>query len=508
MLIKRRQSKTSKRGVYLQDRQLTETSFQPGTKYTYVVDREARQLIILPADDGSNTVSKRKLTNAIKPVIDIRSEEVKTTFADAEYLQVEIHDEQIIVHGYAKEIASEQRSEAIENDQQGIVRDIQDFLAVRHVGSVVMSVRDLGKAVGGYEQLRLFSDDIFDSVPRQAREPVRYAHIPLLVDSLFSGAGFLDLGFLQAGFKVAFAVEKNKDAYTTYRENIGEHIVCDDIWNVVEDGFHSPVMVGGSPCQGFSNSNRHSHFLDNPNNQLVRAYIEAVKNNPNCQVFVLENVPQLLTTGSGAFRDEIMEELSDFEITYGILNSADHGCPQLRKRAFMIGSKIGRIQLPKPLTSEYRTVSEAFAGLTDAIPNQRDLSTPKQLTIERMRHVPPGGNVHSIPEALRPKGQHSDMYYRLMGDEPSVTIVNPRKAMLLHPEEDRILSVRECARLQGVDDDFVFYGKLDSKQQQVANGVPVQLAKAVADVVKWAIHQFNIRKWNTNHSIRPQVAGA
>ena len=110
-----------------------------------------------------------------------------------------------------------------------------------------------------------------------------------------------------------------------------------------------------------------------------------------------------------------------------------------------------------------------------------------------MAAVPPGGNVWDIPAPLRPRGVHSDMYRRLTLDAPSPSIVNPRKAMLCHPTDRRILSVRECARLQGVPDTFVFYGPLAAQQQQVANGVPVPLGQAIAQVVRTAIEQWLIR---------------
>ncbi|WP_327204695.1 DNA cytosine methyltransferase [Paenibacillus terrae] len=76
-------------------------------------------------------------------------------------------------------------------------------------------------------------------------------------------------------------------------------------------------------------------------------------------------------------------------------------------------------------------------------------------------------------------------------DKPSITIVNPRKACILHPEENRILSVRECARLFDVSDNFEFKGKLSSRQQQIANAVPVRLMRSVAEVIKSSIHRFN-----------------
>lgn len=145
----------------------------------------------------------------------------------------------------------------------------------------------------------------------------------------------------------------------------------------------------------------------------------------------------------------------------------------------MIDSKIGRIDLPQPTVApeQYRTVRQAFAGLHDGVPNQTDVSRSKPETVARMRLIPPGGNWRNLTPELQPPGDaHSDILRRLEWDRPSITIVNPRKSMLIHPEEDRILSVRECARLFDVPDDFVFHGSLASRQQQIANAVPVALS--------------------------------
>ena len=109
-----------------------------------------------------------------------------------------------------------------------------------------------------------------------------------------------------------------------------------------------PIIFGGSPCQGFSNSNRISNFLENPNNLLVREYIKTIQANENVKVFVLENVPRILTAGDGKFLEEIQNELKDFEMTVGVLNAADFNVPQSRRRAVIIGSKIGKVDLPKP----------------------------------------------------------------------------------------------------------------------------------------------------------------
>ncbi|MEK5183194.1 DNA cytosine methyltransferase [Paenibacillus sp. FSL P4-0288] len=504
MLLKKRKAKVWSRGIFLQDKVLKETVFQPGSHYKYVIDQKSKKVIILSSnDERDNTVSRRKLKET--PVIDVKNKEALSVFEGCDYLQVEIFGERVVVQGYsatqstAFQKVTQAASQVLSKKRK--VVDISDFISVKKTAEVVMSRKSLQKAAGllGYEQMELDlffgeSSGVSETSKSYLYPALANLEIPLVVSSLFSGCGLMDTGFILEGFDVVFALELNADAVETYQYNIGSDIIQGDITTFDKRKIaKSPVMIGGSPCQGFSNANRNTNFLDNPNNLLVKHYIESIKANENCKVFVLENVPRILTAGDGQFKEEIYEALSDFEISSGIISSADMLTPQCRDRAIFIGSKIGKIELPQPRISpkNYRTVREAFEGLHDGIANQLDISKAKDITIERMRSVPPGGNVHCIPAEIRPKGQHSDMYKRLEWDKPSITIVNPRKACILHPEEDRILSVRECARLFDVKDSFEFKGSLSSRQQQITNAVPVRLTRSIAEVIKTAIQRFN-----------------
>jgi DNA (cytosine-5)-methyltransferase 1 len=310
----------------------------------------------------------------------------------------------------------------------------------------------------------------------------------------------MDKGFKMANFDIIWATDISEGACLTYSKNISNHIVQADITELdLEKTPKAPFLIGGSPCVKYSNSNRKTNInkqlyeaeriLDIPDNILLRKYIESVKINDECLVFVHENVGQINTIGDGKLLEEIREELPDFELTTGIVNAVEFG-PQERKRSIIIGSKIGKIEIPRKVVHACSNVRDAFKGLNDSIPNQKDFSKAKPLTLERMQYIGQGENVFAIPEEIRPSGQHSDYYKRLEWDKPSITIVNPRKSMILHPEENRILSVRECARLQGLDDDFVFYGSLESKQQQVCNGVQVGVAYAIATKIKEYVSEY------------------
>ncbi|WP_374724216.1 DNA cytosine methyltransferase [Calidifontibacillus erzurumensis] len=485
------------------------TKFQPGSKY--IVDVKDNKMIILPAEEGK-VVSKRYINDEVIPVIDVKTlkdkdklKKLQQAFSDASKIQISIYEDEIIVEAYTEEIPSKSELKASSIKSKN-VKSITDFLNVKKKATVVVPKKTLLKVVGQYDSFS--PSTLIDVVKTETLQSTRLEnvisitksleqiHIPLKVISLFSGAGLLDYGFIKSGFDIVFALEKDSHACKTYRHNIGDHIVQEDITKFDKTLFpkDAPIVIGGPPCQGFSNANRKTNFLDNPNNLLVRKFIEVVKV-VNAQVFVIENVPQILTAGNGQFKEEIYNALSDYEIESGVLNAIDYGSAQSRKRAIFIGSRIGRIPLPKPLKKVAKTVRDAFKGLTSAIANQLDITFPKGMTLERIKHVPKGGNIFDIPKEIRPKGCHSNAYRRLEWDKPSITIANPRKSNILHPEENRILSIRECARLMDLPDEFEFKGSLSAMQQQVANGVPsMSIAYHVAKVIKEHILKHNLRK--------------
>ncbi|WP_276338714.1 DNA cytosine methyltransferase [Bacillus licheniformis] len=217
---------------------------------------------------------------------------------------------------------------------------------------ILVSKQQLNKAVGSeFQQLTIFdilqdstniATDTVNNNISTFKRAIDNLKVPLQIISLFSGAGVMDQGFIEAGFDIKFALEKDADAVKTYAFNIGQHIEQADIKDFDFKQFEqigAPIMVGGPPCQGFSSANRHTNYLDNPNNELIKYFVKAVQANPHCKVFVLENVEEILTAGNGKFKNEILQELSDFEITTGVINSADMGSAQVRRRAIFIALK-------------------------------------------------------------------------------------------------------------------------------------------------------------------------
>ena len=338
------------------------------------------------------------------------------------------------------------------------------------------------------------------------------AKVLTLMD-LFSGAGGFTLGFAQAGFVPIFSVEIDKDAASTYEMNFGHHCRKDDI-NDIKTFPNADVIIGGPPCQGFSNLG--SHIPDDPRNQLWRHFIRAVKD--ACPlVFVVENVPPLLKSEEG---QELMRQARKlgYRVEGRVLNSADYGVPQIRKRTIIIGSRTSVVKVPEPTHADpgkrdsltrhrldWTTIRQAIGDLP-LKPTNTSLHlgrNPTLMSLERYRHIPPGGNRWNLPVELMPecwkkktKGG-TDLFGRLQWDEPCVTIrtefFKPEKGRYLHPEAHRPITHREAARIQGFPDGFVFKGSKTEIARQIGNAIPVKLAHAIAKSVLDMIYERDIK---------------
>ena len=153
-----------------------------------------------------------------------------------------------------------------------------------------------------------------------------------------------------------------------------------------------------------------------------------------------------------------------------------------RKRAVILGSRIGTPKLAHiALAGEYRTAGDAISKVDKSWSNYSDVTKPSSEVEKRMSFVPQGGNYTSIPEEYRTesKNRHSCTYRRLAWNEPSPTIVNWRKPPLIHPLENRTLTVAEAKALQGLPKDFRICGTLGQMQQQVGNSVPVAIGEFI-----------------------------
>ncbi len=357
-----------------------------------------------------------------------------------------------------------------------------------------------------------------------------------LID-LFCGAGGLSLGFSQAfghSFETVWANDFNQYAAKTYNKNFGNHCVVGDIVELLSYPHieipHADIVIGGPPCQGFSLLNKKRN--GDKRRTLWQPFMEVVERS-GAEIFVMENVPQLL--GSEEFKEieKRAAEMGFYPLAKAKLCAADYGVPQIRFRAFIIGCRFTdpRTCFP-PLKTHYnpatvsieqltakngyagsakpwRTVRDAIGKLpapvgteirTD-IQSPLDLHfgrTPTKISLRRYRAIPMEGMNRFDLQRLAPeitpecwknkKSGGTDLFGRLWWDKPSVTIrtefFKPEKGRYLHPEQHRPITHREAARIQSFPDSFQFLGSKIEIARQIGNAVPPLLASEVADVVE------------------------
>lgn len=345
-----------------------------------------------------------------------------------------------------------------------------------------------------------------------------------LID-LFCGAGGMSLGFVDprfcGGFECVLAVDNDAPALSTHHANFGGRIVCRNIEHWLEENPRIPkadVVIGGPPCQGFSLLNKKRE--GDHRRALWEPYLDVVER-CGAKLFVMENVTEL-------YRSEELPQIErrarrmGFKIVAGILNAADYGAPQTRKRTVVIGwreSAIDAPQFPPRQTHaspdldtnlpRWRTVRDVIADLGKPVGTEigteppLDLHfgrTPTPTSIARYKAVPPGGNrfdlqknaLHLTPRCwIKKTSGGTDLFGRLWWNRPSVTIrtefFKPEKGRYLHPSQHRPITHREAARLMGFPDDFVFKGNKTDIAKQIGNAVPPALAGAIAALVKDAL---------------------
>jgi len=330
---------------------------------------------------------------------------------------------------------------------------------------------------------------------------------PTFID-LFAGAGGMSIGLEQAGFELVAATDWDHWSCETLRANHPNILVKEgDIADIDLDTFAQEIgvsevdlIVGGPPCQGFSQLGK--RLKDDPRNQLWRQYMKFVAHFKP-KVFLMENVPQLLTSDEFLQIKKIAENLG-YSTEAKVLYAVDYGVPQKRKRAIIIGSRVGtpfhppkthvdpvKVDLLNHVLQKWRTVREAIGDLPKK-PNGENWHVgrnPTQLSMERYKTIPAGGNRFDLPTELMPdcwkkkKTGSTDVFGRLEWDKPSLTIrtefFKPEKGRYLHPKEHRPITIREAARLQTFPDSYLIKGSNVQAAKQVGNAVPPELARNI-----------------------------
>jgi len=313
----------------------------------------------------------------------------------------------------------------------------------------------------------------------------RWSSPPRMV-SLFSGCGGLDLPFHRASYDVVYANEFNEDAAASYTKNFSADIDVTPIEDVpVSKVPQADLITGGFPCQDFSiiwkrpglkgtRGNLYTYFLE---------FIATLQP----KAFVAENVKGLMNIHGGRAIQQIVTDFQSIDPGYVIFpklyNFADHGTPQFRERVVLVGirSDLGFNFVHPGSTfgphssSPHITAGTALEGLDDSFPNMEHMNIQPR-TAEIISRIPAGGNFSDIPkdDPLYVKGMISHVYRRIHPDEPSKTLIagGGGGTWGYHYPENRALTNRERARIQGFPDDFVFEGSFGEIRRQIGNAVP------------------------------------
>jgi DNA (cytosine-5)-methyltransferase 1 len=329
---------------------------------------------------------------------------------------------------------------------------------------------------------------------------------------LFCGCGGLSQGFIDAGYEIILGIDHWKDAIKTFNHNHKNSTgIVADLYNESVETISTKtgitkadIIIGGPPCQGFSIAGK--RIIEDERNELYKSFVKFV-DFYKPKVFLMENVPNILSMGKGLVKEKIIKDFEKIGYTVNTdkLLASNYGVPQNRNRAFFIGFKNGHhFEFPKKDTIEHITALDAISDLTEQsledgtdypftprsnyqkqIRNgskeifNHEITNHSEKTIEIISLVPDGGNYKSLPEELRNTRRVNIAWTRLNSAKPSFTIDTGHRHHF-HYKFNRVPTVRESARIQSFEDDFVFMGSKTSQYKQVGNAVPPILAKKLA----------------------------
>ena len=301
------------------------------------------------------------------------------------------------------------------------------------------------------------------------------------VVDLFAGAGGFSRGFELAGFELVVAVENFKPVANTYMQNFpNTEIIVKDIKEVRGDEIIKicgdvDVLIGSPPCEPFTKANpmilkSRDRLYKDKRGILTLHFIRLVKE-LKPKIFVMENVPGILKL-KRALINEFKK--AGYDVYFNVLKAEDYGNPSRRTRVFISNVKIN----PKPCEKRLKVI-DALKGLDDfnVIPNHEPVKIPKS-KIDKIKKLKWGESLVKF-EGLKKEYKN---WIRLHPYKLAPTVMG--NSRFIHPFEDRLLTVREHARLMGFPDYHVFFGGKNVQYEMVGEAVPVPLAKAIADVVR------------------------
>jgi DNA (cytosine-5)-methyltransferase 1 len=345
------------------------------------------------------------------------------------------------------------------------------------------------------------------------------------VIDLFSGCGGMSFGFKTARtqrikFEVLGGLDVDKHANATYKRMVKAPALHLDVRTLTQDrtlkqclsvwGRNTKlplILIGCAPCQGFS-SHRKKDSRTDDRNELLHSFANVIATlKPD--LVIMENVPEMLAAAHWRHFAGWTSKLRShgYKTRTRIYNLAQFGLPQERYRALVIATRAkGGIAMPNAMVppSEFMTVRDAIAHLPPLAAGGIDPTDPmhftskhRPTTVDLIRRIPKdGGSRRSLPDAMGPSclkhvDGFRDVYGRLWWDRPAVAITarcrTPSCGRFTHPEQDRGLSVREAALLQGFPFDYYFEGPFDDKFKQIGNAVSPLFSRALAKHIdsKW-----------------------
>lgn len=486
-LLKRRKY-TLKNKFYVEASYLKEAGFKEGVGLSYNINYDKKELVLVTTSEKTrNHVASvtQTRTKKVVPTIDIRKSDVKEFLKTAKELELSVYKDKIILSVVADE--KEQLKEELLKDENNNVVELLSYRNTKMKSFAINMANQ--KAVVGGEQITFA--DLFKSTYEDTFNPVKLKNKAISMISLFSGCGMLDKGFLDNGnYDIKFAIDmfekKRLRRYhiDTYRRNIGNHIVEGDVLELTkEDIPEADFVAGGIPCVKFSKLNTKDNFRDKKDERfpLLEQFLNVVEWS-KAKVFLIENVKEFITVKNGAMIRRIKERMKDFNIVYKVINSADLGSAQSRERAFILGTKEVEPKIEIPKINPVRTVRDVFKGVENTL--QHDITLKlKGKYLEMAKFIPQGGNGKNVPEELRPNRKFDNFIQRLHLDKHSPTLTGIDSDYMLHPTEDRKLSVAECRRIQGMPDDFEFIGSATSIFTQLKNGVDYNVSTFLAGTI-------------------------
>ena len=341
---------------------------------------------------------------------------------------------------------------------------------------------------------------------------------------LFCGAGGFSCGLDSLSqFKTLIGVDFDENVLETFEKNIkGSTAIKGDLTDAATKELiikkakelNVNMIIGGPPCQGFSLKGKNLG-LNDPRNFLFKEYVNIVRE-VNPEVFIIENVKNLINACDGYFIKQILDEFHKlgYIVNYDVLNAANFGVPQHRERAIIIGSKSKSI-IPPKTKNITTTVRDAISDLsylesgegcfeskytTEAQSDyQRQMrqnsstlynhaaTAHAKIALDKLAMIPPEGDKSYLPKELHGKQKFSTTWARLIWDAQSPTIDTrfdtPSNGRNSHPYLNRAITPREAARIQSFPDNYIFYGKKCNVCKQIGNAVPPLLARAIGEEI-------------------------